>query len=254
MPVQGGVDLWNTSGWTSKTTLIGGSNFFVGAQFTPDQTHVIALDLNTTATPETGSLYVFDLKAAVPAIPVTVVPLADHPDGLAVAPKAVNGQVGVAVTYFNGYADVFSYAGAAFSAPKNLLVDTTGDAIWTPAFSPDGTLLAIGDTNSLIHFWSFPLPASLAESGSEIAFGTSTYADVVFALAFSPNGSYLAAGGGDYSGDALDSTLSLFNVASRAQLATVTSSHDITAVAFSPSGNAIAGGEYNCGIFFVCTN
>ena len=57
VPVQYGVDLWDTSSWTLITTLLGSSNFFLGAQFTPDQTHLIAIDYDATATPETGSVY-----------------------------------------------------------------------------------------------------------------------------------------------------------------------------------------------------
>ncbi len=57
--VTGGVDLWNTSDWSPNTSLIGSSNFFKGAAFTPDQTHIIAVDEDSGGT--FGTLYVFDL-------------------------------------------------------------------------------------------------------------------------------------------------------------------------------------------------
>jgi len=63
--VTGGVDLWNTSTWTLKTTLVGSSNFFKGVAFTPDQTHIIALDEDSGGT--FGTLYLFDLSAATSA-------------------------------------------------------------------------------------------------------------------------------------------------------------------------------------------
>ena len=193
--VNGGVDLWNTSTWTLKTTLIGSSNFFVGAAFTPDQTHVIALDQNTGTSG--GTLYVFDLNSVTSQIPIKTLPLTDYPEDLAVARKAVNGQVGVAVSYDDGFADVFSYANTTFSTPVNVVVDSSGFNAWLPAFSADGTLLAIGDDDGFIHFWNFPLSGP-AESGTEIAFGTAGNGDAVYAVDFSPNGSYLAAGGGSY--------------------------------------------------------
>jgi WD40 repeat protein len=247
--VTGGVDLWNTSTWTLKTTLLGSSNFFVGVAFTPDQTHIIALDQNSAAT--LGTLYVFDLNAATSQIPIKTLTLTDGPEDLAVARKAVNGQVGVAVSYSDGFADVFSYANGTFSTPVNVVVDSTGFNAWLPAFSADGTLLAIGDDDGFVHFWNFPLSGP-TESGTELAFGTAGNGDAVFAVDFSPNGSYLAAGGGS-SGDS-DSNAAVFNVASRSQRARANSSYNVTAIAFSPLGNAVGGGEGDCGRVFMCTN
>jgi WD40 repeat protein len=255
VPVSGGVDLWNTSNWTLKTTLFASSNSYGGAQFTPDQKHLIAIDADSSTTPITGNLYVFDLtSAATELIPVDVVALSADPTSLAVAAKAVNGQVGVAVSFADGTMDVFSYANGTVSARTTLQVDAAGATIWNPVFSPDGTLVAIGDTASTVHFWTFPVPASLAEAGSDINFSTYDSTDIIYALAFSPNGSYLAAGGGDDNGDSLDSNASLFTVSTRALLARANSSHDVTSIAFSPSGNAVAGGEIDCGKVFVCTN
>jgi WD40 repeat protein len=255
IPVTGGVDLWNTSDWTLRTTLVASSFFYKGAQFTPDQKHLIAIDGDTSTTPTTGHLYVFDLtSAATELIPVAVVQLSANPTGLAVAAKAVNGQVGVAVSFTDGSMDVFSYANAAVSSPTNLTVDAFGATIWNPVFSPDGTLVAIGDTASTIHLWNFPVPTSHAEANSGITFSTTDSSDIIYALAFSPSGSYLAAGGGDDLTDSVDSNASLFTVATRSRLVGATSSHDVTSIVFSPSGNAVAGGEIDCGKVFMCTN
>jgi WD40 repeat protein len=247
--VTGGVDLWNTSTWTLKTKLVGSSNFFVGAAFTPDQTHVIALDQDSGDT--FGTLYLFDLNAATSQIPIKTLILSDFPEDLAVARQAANGKVGVAVSYGDGFADVFSYANGTFSTPVNVVVDSAGFGAWLPAFSADGTLLAIGDDDGFVHFWSFPLSGP-TESGTELAFGTAGNDDSVFAIDFSPNGSYLAAGGGS-TGDS-DSNAAVFNVAARSQRARANSSYNVTAIAFSPLGNAVGGGEADCGRVFICTN
>jgi WD40 repeat protein len=255
VPVTGGVDLWDTSNWTLNTTLFASSNFYKGAQFTPDQKHLIAIDEDPSTTPTTGHLYVFDLtSASTQLIPVAVAPLSANPTGLAVAAKAANGQVGVAVSFTDGSMDVFSYANAAVSSPTTLQVDAAGATIWNPVFSPDGTLVAIGDTASTIHFWTFPVPASHAEANAGINFSAADSTDIIYALAFSPNGSYLAAGGGDAFADSVDSAASLFTLSTRSRLAGATSSHDVTSIAFSPSGNAVAGGELDCGKVFMCTN
>ncbi|HVV49465.1 MAG TPA: WD40 repeat domain-containing protein [Polyangia bacterium] len=249
VPVQGGVDLWSTADWTNDNVLAGSSNFFGGVGFTPDSKEVVAIDRVSGG----GSLYLFDLTGAEPGIPVAIVTLPAEPDSVAVAPKAVGGQLGVAVAYTDGTMGVFSLANGTFSAATNLTVDVGGNSIWNPAFSPDGTLLAVSDDASTIHFWAFPVPATLAESGGEIAFSTADDADIAFGLAFSPNGSYLVGGGGDMF-DFSDPRVGIFNVATRASYASAALSYAPTSVAFSPSGNAVAGGEIDCGRVFVCTN
>lgn len=245
--VTGGVDLWSTSTWSFITELSGSSNFFNGVGFTPDGTHVIGLDEDGY----TGSLYVWNLSGNPREVPIATKALTDDPIRLAVSPKVVGGGVGIAVGYYDGFADVLSYAAGALTTPTNLLVDTTyADPVWGAAFSPDGTLIAFGDDDAVIHFWSYPLTTT-AENGSELNFGLAGNDDSVFAVAFSPNGSYIVAGGGYIDSD---SNASYWSTTARAGYIRIDTSHDVTAVAFSPSGNAIAGGEVNCGKVFMCTN
>jgi hypothetical protein len=248
--VSTGVDIWNTSDWSHVMPLVGSSNFFVGVAYAPDQKHILAVDSTTGA----GNLYVFDLTATTPAVPVNVVPLSGQPDSLAVSPKAVNGQVGVAVSYGDGTMDVLSLTNASLSTATNLVVDAGGSAVWKPAFSPDGTLVAISDAASKIHTWAFPVPATLAESGTALAFSTSYTSEIAYAVGFSPSGSYLAAGGGDSLYYTTDAHLSIFTMATRSVKSTATLSNNPTSLAFSPNGNAVAGGEIDCGRVFVCTN
>ena len=244
--VTDGIDLWNTSDWSLVTELIGSSYFFNGVAFTPDQTHLVGLDEDGSGA---GNLYLWDLKAVPNQLPILALGLTDDPVHLAVAPVAVGGALGIAIGYSSGHADVLSYAGTAFTKATNLFVDKNGYDVWSGAFSPDGTLLALGDDDGIIHFWTFPL-TSTAENGSELQLGADGD-DSVYALAFSPDGAYILGGGG-YADT--DSNASYWSATARAGSVRTSTSHDVTALAYSPTGNAVAGGEINCGLVLMCTN
>lgn len=132
---------------------------------------------------------------------------------------------------------------------RNLFVDKNGYDVWSGAFSPDGTLLALGDDDGIIHFWTFPL-TSTAENGSELQLGTDGDHSV-YALTFSPDGAYILAGGG-YADT--DSNASYWSATARAGSVSISTSHDVHALAYSPTGSAVAGGEINCGMVLMCTN
>ena len=75
-------------------------------------------------------------------------------------------------------------------APK-MLLNTHSDQVYTLAFSPDGQLLAVGDSAGSVHIWSdiargkelHVLPGDLEE---------------IHSLVFSPDGNLLAVGGNDW--------------------------------------------------------
>jgi WD40 repeat protein len=244
--VTDGIDLWRTSNWSFITELVGSSSFFKGVAFTPDQTHVIGMDDDGSL----GNLYLWNLNGSPRELPILTLALGDEPAKLAVSSKVVGGGVGIAVGYYDGFADVLAYAGGAFTKPTNLTVDAAGSPVWAGDFSPDGTLLALGDDDSVIHFWTYPLTGK-AENGKELMLGATGNDDSVYALAFSPNGGYIVAGGG-YSDS--DSNASYWSTTARAGSISISTSHDVTALAFSPGGNAIAGGELNCGTVLMCVN
>ena len=194
----------------------------------------------------------FDLNAATSQIPIKTLTLTDDPEDLAVAAKAVNGQVGVAVSYGDGLADVFSYANGAFSTPVNVVVDSAGfSASGSRRFRPTEPCWPSG-TMTASSISGTSLSRADRDRHRASPSGTAGIADAVYAVDFSPNGSYLAAGGG--SADDSDSNAAVFNVAARSQRARANCSHNVTAIAFSPIGNAVGGGEGDCGRVFMCTN
>ncbi|MEG4169714.1 MULTISPECIES: WD40 domain-containing protein [unclassified Microcoleus] len=94
------------------------------------------------------------------------------------------------------------------------------------AFSPDGKLLAMGDTNSEIHLWQLP-EVRLLRTGKE-------YGSIVLSAAFSPDGKTLATGGSN-------GTIRCWDVSSwsiRQILQGNTST--VLGVAFSPDGKMLA--------------
>ena len=134
-------------------------------------------------------------------------------------------------------------------------VDTAGATLWDAAFSPDGTLLAIGDDDRLHPLLAFRSRFPGAESGAGITFGTAGItADVVYALAFSPNGSYLAAGGGATRRQPRLQSGGVHAHRRDPQRREPLSSHDVTSHCASRHRETpSAGGEVDCGKVFMCT-
>ena len=110
-----------------------------------------------------------------------------------------------------------------------------GGGVRAVAFSPDGTLLAVGDADDSTYLWD------VATHGLDTTF-TDPDADSqgVFAVAFSPDGMTLAASDSDGS-------TYLWDVATHGLDATLTDPSlgptGVEAVAFSPDGNILATGD-----------
>jgi hypothetical protein len=226
--------LTGTKAWTlaSELTVDG---IIYGVGFSPDSQRVLSLDSG-------GNLYVHNLTEAAPlyrtAVPVT------SPFGLAVAPAVVGGVLGVAVLDEDGQTAVYGVSSQGIGSPTQ--IDTDTESIWAGCFSPDGTLLALGQVDSFTRFYNFPV-TSTAPTGAEITIGND---DDVRGCAFSPNGSYIALVGGWQQGSA-----SIWNVAQR----TMTSRFNFLdsrvnglSVGFAPAGNAIVVGGQGCGKVLLC--
>jgi WD40 repeat protein len=156
----------------------------------------------------------------------------------------------VAVPGISGELSLFSVTGTSTFGPEIFMTPSYYDV--TAGFSPNGTLLAVGDGDSYTNFWNFPVPsATTPPTGAEISIGsTGSITDNVYGLAFSPNGTYIAITGGYNQG-----SVSIWNVASRSMVSrfNMPAGHIGQSVAFSPSGSALVVGERGCGKLTVCS-
>ena len=116
-----------------------------------------------------------------------------------------------------------NFAHAEFD--KSVFAETFGGVL-SVAFSPDGKLLATGDTNGEIRL------RQVADGQPVLT--CKGHTNWVLSLAFSPNGSVLASG-------STDQTVKLWDVSTGQCLYTLQEhSHEVWSVAFSPDGDLLA--------------
>ncbi len=108
---------------------------------------------------------------------------------------------------------------------RSVFLESLG-AVWSVAFSPDGTLLAASDSAGNIHLWRV--------ADHQKVMTLKGHTNWVCAIAFSPNGKILASG-------SLGNVVKLWDVAS-GQCSKTLKGHDewVIAVAFSPDGRLLA--------------
>lgn len=122
---------------------------------------------------------------------------------------------------------------------KTVFCETFG-AVLSVAFSPDGELLAAGDSNGNIHLWR-------VESGQQVLI-LGGHTNLVVSLAFSPDGQTLCSGGADAS-------IRLWNVATGVCEKILEGHQDeVWSVTFSPNGKLLASGSDDCTIKLWDTN
>ncbi|MUG95741.1 hypothetical protein F7734_26655 [Scytonema sp. UIC 10036] len=114
---------------------------------------------------------------------------------------------------------------------KSVFAETFGGVL-SVAFSPDGKLLALGDTNGEIRLYQV--------SDWKQLLSCKGHTNWVVSLAFSPDGNTFASG-------SVDCTVKLWDVGSGQCLQTLQKHDDeVWSVAFSPDGNTLASGSDDC--------
>ncbi|MEC4812320.1 MAG: NB-ARC domain-containing protein [Scytonema sp. PMC 1069.18] len=107
----------------------------------------------------------------------------------------------------------------------------TFSSLMSVTFSPDGKLLATGDTNGEIHLWK------VADSQEILTYQGHT--NEVRSVVFSPDGQLLASGSSDQ-------TIKLWSIAEGQYLKTLQAHTNwVESIAFSPDGQVLASGSYD---------
>ena len=188
-----------------------------------------------------GDVFVHDFGTALPAITKRV---PDEPWSFAVSPRAAtDGSVAIAVGGYNATTQVLTLTGNQLTGPI-ILPTSIPTHVTSTGFSLDGTLLAAGEDDGGLRFWSLPLGTSNTPIAPAITFAG---ADTVGGMAFSPNGMYLAAGGAFFAGQ-----LSIYSVATHTEVDRTLPTANVITLVFSPTGGAIIAGEDDCAAVLVC--
>ena len=239
-----GVRTYTVAGWAAGTTLQddGSGNTLRGVGFTPDGQRVVSVNAIGFAG---GDVFVHNVGGS--ALPAYTMRVANEPYTLAVSPHAASdGSVAIAVGSYYGTTTVLSLGTTGFAAmSKDIPASTTNRTTYTVEFSPDGSQLVTGEDYGAVRFFGYPLAATPAPVGSTINFaGGDTVNDVTFA----PSGMFLAVGGAFST-----KQLSIYNVATHAEVDRATPAADVESIAFAPNGSAIIAGLDDCGSVIVCT-
>ncbi len=120
-----------------------------------------------------------------------------------------------------------NFANSMFT--KSVFTQIIG-AVLSVAFSPDGKLLAAGETNGNIRLWQI--------SDGQLFLTLEGHTDQISSIAFSPDGHILASGNDDKS-------IKLWEIPSGRLIRTLEDTIGICSVNFSPDGQTLAAGNYD---------
>jgi hypothetical protein len=239
---DGGIDIYSTSNWALQRTLATSGEYNYGVGFAPDSARVISVDYY-----DEMFIHAITNPTALSTEVATV-----FGNGLVVAPTQLASGLGVVVPGLGGDVTAFSVTGTSTFGTELYFVPSSPGADMTAAFSPSGALLAVGDTDSNVRFWNYPLATAVTPpTGATISIGSTSGApDAVGGVAFSPDGQHIAIAGGTGQG-----SVSIWNVSTRSMVSRfdMPAGHFGKSVAFSPSGSALVVGEWGCGKITVCS-
>jgi hypothetical protein len=236
------VRTYTVAGWTAGTTLLddGSGNSLSGLGFTPDGMRIVSVNAIGFAG---GDVFVHNVGGS--ALPALTAHIDDEPYSLSVAVRAnSDSSINVAVGSYYGTATMLTLTANAFAGSITVPASTTTRTTYTTEFSPDGAMFVTGEDYGAVRFFNLPLSSSPAPTGNPISFAGG---DSVNDIAFSPSGLYLAVGGAFSSRQ-----LSIYSVATHAEMDRATPPGDVRSLVFSPNGAAIIAGLDECSYVVVC--
>ena len=238
---NGKLVTYNTASWTLGPAFTGVTGQVRGVAVTADSQRIVTID-------DAEKLYLHTIVSG--GTPVTY--------SIPVLPLSLSLQAGssatdivAAVGFDTGRAETLQISGSTITPVSGFTVETsTSVDVLAAAFAPTGTLLAMGDDDGKLQFWTNPV-STTSPTGTALTFATDGNANGVNGLAWTRDGAYLAIAAG--SPFALGST-NIYAYPARSLYGMVLSTYYPVSVAFSPSGSALAIGEVTCGKVMLCAD
>jgi hypothetical protein len=236
---EGKIDLWNVATWTRARSLTIVNRSYDLA-FSADGTQIISIDLQ--------NLYAHDINTSAP---LHTLALPENAWLSSVSPVGATSALPIAVATTNGTVRLYTHTPTGFTAGLVLTAGTVGTTTRSVRFSPDGTLLAAGNSEGLLHLWNFPI-TSPNPTVPDMDVATPTTSSILNGIAFHPGGRFLAVAGGPDGAASVSTWMvgGLRNLVS----SSITPIWAVGSIAFSPSGSAIISGQLGCGLIDVCAD
>ncbi|HVZ75416.1 MAG TPA: hypothetical protein VHJ20_23730 [Polyangia bacterium] len=231
---NGMLTVWSTSTWTILRSYDGLTGTIYGVGFSPDSKQIIALDDN-------GDMTVHNVGSSTAARSFTL-PTAGYTLGVSPVQTATDYWIGAG--YSDGDGDFINLAMSPASGLPISIDSTDAEAI---AFSRDGSLAVTGGGDGIVQFWKIPPAATPVATAPTLTFNAQT----INALAFSPDNKNLGISVGVYGSLG---RIGIWDPATRQPRGAFAPTYTPLSFAWHPGGAIIAAGEYDCGMFVVCTD
>jgi WD40 domain-containing protein len=236
----GVLGAYKTANWTSGPSFTGVTGQVQSMAVSADGQRIVTID-------SSDNLYVHTLVSGGAPVSYSI---GIDPFSLSLEAGSSATNIVAAVGFDTGRAATFQISGSTISYLSTFTVETsTSVTVRAAAFAPMGTVLATGDNDGKLQFWTSPInPTTI---GAALTFATNGKPNEVAGLSWSRDGAYLAiAAGSDFAGG----SASIYAYPARARYAAVVPTYYPVSVAFSPSGSALAIGEATCGKVMLCAD